>query len=206
MLALEFNDTFDLTAIGTLALAVATFVSLHFARRALKQTQREIELSRHEVEEAHRPVVVPIADSTARMDVHIAKAPLEKQPQLLERGRLFVPVRNIGAGPALNVEVSIAHLDDAGAAGARPGQAHGRSAGLGPDRTIPLLIVLHGLSNGDEPAPSFALFIDYDDVAGKSWRTNAIYLGGGIQHFDAITFEALPDRKRPVSDMIRPVS
>jgi uncharacterized membrane-anchored protein YhcB (DUF1043 family) len=168
MLALEFIDTFDLTAIGTLALAVATFVSLYFARRALKQaqqqitlgqeqleqTQREIELSRREVEEAHRPVVVPIADSTARMDVHLAKAPLEKQPQLLERGHLFVPVRNIGAGPALNVEVSIAFLDDAGATGPRPGQTHGRSAGLGPDRTIPLLIVLHGWSNEDEPAPS----------------------------------------------------
>jgi hypothetical protein len=52
---------------------------------------------------------------------------------------------------------------------------------------------------------SFALFIDYNDVAGKSWRTNAIYLGEGIQHFDAITFEALSERKRPVSDMVRPV-
>jgi len=56
------------------ALALATFASLYFARRALgqaqeqirlgqrqlEQTQREIELSRREVEEAHRPVVVPI--------------------------------------------------------------------------------------------------------------------------------------------------
>ncbi|MHB8240667.1 MAG: hypothetical protein ACYDHN_01630 [Solirubrobacteraceae bacterium] len=201
-----FNGTWDWTAIGTLALAGVTLAAVIVGAVSLWQTRQAIALSRKEVEEAHRPVVVPIADSTAKMDVHIAKTPLEKTPQLLKGGRLFVPVRNIGAGPALNVEVSIALLDDAGAAGARPGQTHGRSAGLGPDRTIPLLIVLHGWGNGDEPASSFALFIDYDVVAGKSWRTNAIYLGQGIHHFDAITFEALPKRKRPASDMIRPAS
>jgi hypothetical protein len=35
-----FNSTWDWTAIGTLALAAATFVSLYFARRALKQAQQ----------------------------------------------------------------------------------------------------------------------------------------------------------------------
>jgi hypothetical protein len=213
-----FNGTWGWTAVGTLALAAATFVSLWFARgalnqtqqqiklgqRQLEQTQSEIELSRREVEEAHRPVVVPIADSTAKMAVSIAAAaPREKRPQLLEGGRLFVPVRNIGTGPALNVEASIAQLDDAGAAGARPGQTHGRSAGLGQDRSTPLLIELHGWGNTDEPPPSFALFIDYDDVAGKSWRTNAIYLDE-IHGFDAITFEELRERSRSLSGMIRP--
>jgi hypothetical protein len=43
-----FDGTWDWTAVGTLALA---------------QTQREIELSRGEVEEAHRPVLMPLADS-----------------------------------------------------------------------------------------------------------------------------------------------
>lgn len=74
MIAVAFDGTWDWTAVGTLALALATFVSLCFARRALgqaqeqirlgqgqlEQTQREIELSRREVEEAHRPVVVPV--------------------------------------------------------------------------------------------------------------------------------------------------
>lgn len=74
---LHFNHTWDLTAVGTLALAIATFVSLFFARNALKktqaqielgqsqlkQTQEEIGLSRKEVEQAHRPVLVPVADT-----------------------------------------------------------------------------------------------------------------------------------------------
>jgi Tfp pilus assembly protein PilN len=72
-----FNGTWDWTAIGTLALAVVTGVSLAFAWGSLKQTQRqiqlgqeqleqtqrEIELSRAEVEEAHRPVLVPFQKS-----------------------------------------------------------------------------------------------------------------------------------------------
>jgi hypothetical protein len=81
----------------------------------------------------------------------------------------------------------------------------GRSAGLGQDRSIPLLIELHGWNNGDESPPSFALYIEYDDVAGKSWRTNAIYLSGESRRFDAITFQALSERSRSLSDMIRPV-
>jgi hypothetical protein len=83
-----FNGTWDWTAVGTLALAVATFVSLFFARIALKktqdqielgqqqlaQTQREIELSRSEVEEAHRPLIVPVLAKTFVVD------PFEKEP------------------------------------------------------------------------------------------------------------------------------
>jgi hypothetical protein len=61
-----FNGTWDWTAIGTLALALMTLVlasatlwMVMLARRSLAQTQDEIALSRREVEEAHRRVLVP---------------------------------------------------------------------------------------------------------------------------------------------------
>jgi hypothetical protein len=41
LLGLEFNDTFDLTAIGTLALAAITLGSLAFGWKSLRQSQRE---------------------------------------------------------------------------------------------------------------------------------------------------------------------
>jgi hypothetical protein len=110
-----FDGTWDWTAIGTLALAAATFVSLYFARRSLGQmqqqiklgqaqlgqTQREIELSRSEVEEAHRPVLVPVVDPASYMDLGADGANRERRPQLEPGGHLFVPVENIGSGPGL---------------------------------------------------------------------------------------------------------
>ena len=76
--ALTFDKTFDLTAVGTLALALVTLAlagvtlwlvlasrgALTVAQTGLAQTQRETELSRQEVEEAHRSVVVRSVDET----------------------------------------------------------------------------------------------------------------------------------------------
>ena len=118
MLAITATTASIWTAIGTGALALATFVSLFFARRALnktqaqielgqsqlKQTQEDIALSRNEVEEAHRPVIIPV-DRTTRMD--FGTATLEAIPQILNDGRLIVPIENIGSGPALNLACSI---------------------------------------------------------------------------------------------------
>jgi hypothetical protein len=108
-----FDGTWDWTAVGTLALALATLVSLFFGRRSLRQnqeqikqgqeqleqTQREIELSRKEVEEAHRPVVVPVVDSTSYMDLGADGANRERRPHLEPGGRLFVPVRKYRVRP-----------------------------------------------------------------------------------------------------------
>lgn len=56
-----FNSAWDWTAIGTLALAAVTGASLAFGWKSPRQGQKE-------VEEAHRPVLVPLADSRP-MDV-----------------------------------------------------------------------------------------------------------------------------------------
>lgn len=127
MLVGEFHNVFDWTAVGTLALAAVTVVSLVFARSALKktqaqielgqaqlaQTQREIELSRREVEEAHRPVLVPFQKSAEGVTFRGGMIPAGGGPFVTdndpERADLpsysgvFLPVENVGPGPALNV-------------------------------------------------------------------------------------------------------
>lgn len=55
-----FNSTWDWTAVGTLTLAIVTGVSLAFGWGSLKQAQKGLALSRAEVEEAHRPVIVAV--------------------------------------------------------------------------------------------------------------------------------------------------
>ena len=74
LLALEFTDDVDPTALATVALALATLGtllllmrSLVYTRRALAQTREDVELSRREVEEAHRPVIVPVIDATRKL-------------------------------------------------------------------------------------------------------------------------------------------
>jgi hypothetical protein len=109
-----FNNVFDWTAVGTLALAAvtlalaaATFWMVKLTRRSLEQTRDEINVSRREVEEAHRPVLVPVVDSTSYMDLGADGAGRKRRPQLEPGGQLFVPVENIGSGPALNIEASV---------------------------------------------------------------------------------------------------
>jgi hypothetical protein len=206
-----FDGTWDWTAIGTLGLAVATFVSLFFARSALKktqdqielgqqqlgQTQREIELSRSEVEEAHRPVIVPVVDKTF-VDLGADGKP-EKRPQILRDGKLLIHVENVGPGPALNVEASASLLDEAGhpSTGSSGPQVPARVAGLGPHADAPLLIKVHNWTN----MPNFALRIEYDDVASNGWRTDSVFVAGAFE----VTAINRCERKRPLSQMVQPV-
>lgn len=207
-----FNGTWDWTAIGTLALAAATFVSLYFARRSLgqmqqqiklgqaqlAQTQREIELSRSEVEEAHRPVLVPVVDSTSYMDLGVDGANRERRPQLEPGGNLFVPVENIGSGPGLNVEASVSGTSIPDEARTEH-QTSARVAGLGEGHFRALLIDLPFWKE----LWSFTLTIEYSDVAGKGWRTTALFLRD-TGRYDAVTISEF-ERTRPLSEMVKPV-
>jgi hypothetical protein len=152
-----FHNTFDWTAVGTLALALATAVALVLGWLTLRQTRSEIALSRREVEEAHRPVVVPVAD-----DRVIGQ--LLAKPQVRNRKELFIPIENIGAGPALDLwaKVKIADSDEA--------QRQAIIAGLGVNRLLPLWIVLHGRRDVS-PEDGFHLTVTYADVSGKEWIT-----------------------------------
>lgn len=193
MIAVTFDGVWDWTAVGTLALALATFASLHFARRALgqaqeqirlgqrqlEQTQREIELSRREVEEAHRPVVVPvIIAGRPHLAQSVSRGPSDypMRPSVMESGKLVVPVQNIGAGPALNVVASIERLDDDGGPwrGAIEQQKRGRATGISSGASVHIEVFYHGW----EERRSFRLTLAYEDLAGKRWATVGDYIGG----------------------------
>lgn len=165
-----FNGTWNWTGIGTLVLAAVTFLAVLVAAIALRQTRADIALSRKEVEEAHRPVLAPIVDTTAQMDLG-ADGKTEKLP-VLAHGRLYVPVRNIGAGPALEIEALIEMLDDAKpAAEVSSGLKAAKVAGLGVTRSLPMLVETPGWTK----IPSFVLSVVYRDVAKKGWRTKCIF-------------------------------
>src|ERR1700722_1865275 len=156
ILALSTNGALELTAYATLVLAVVTgglavgtFFSVRLGKAALAQTQKDIELQRQEVEEAHRPVVIPVvsarpsvvtSDSQSR---HTAVA----RPSLVEHGVLAVPIQNIGSGPALRVRASIRRLNEDGepwTGGATEPQTPGTTAGLGQEAVLPIEIRAHG--------------------------------------------------------------
>jgi hypothetical protein len=125
-----FHNVFDWTAVGTLALALATLIlatatlwAVYLTRRSLSQTQEEIALSRREVEEAHRPVIVPLADPRLiRMAGATSMGKPAAQPAVHTTGQLTVPIENIGTGPALRVEASIELLSNKGDLVTSPGK------------------------------------------------------------------------------------
>ncbi len=185
-----FNSTWDWTAIGTLtlaavtlALAAATFWMVQLTRRALAQSRDEIGLSRREVEEAHRPVVIPTIATAARsvpMSAAERRAAPVEQPSIIRPGVLAVPVQNIGAGPALHVVASVTRMTDEGEIWAGPiePQMPGVVAGLGKDATTAIAIRVHGW----ESRWNFELTLEYGDVAGKRWTTTARYVTANARY------------------------
>jgi hypothetical protein len=171
-LALEFSDTVDPATVATVVLAIVAIVGLILTRLALKQTQSEIDLSRREVEEAHRPVVVPIADDRSmKLDPF---APTSAKPTVVGDSELAVPVENIGAGPALRIEASAKLLDAEGKPSLAPTgpQTPATAVGLETGR----MQVLRIRTNKWTIGVSFELTLTYEDVAGKAWTTVGRYL------------------------------
>jgi hypothetical protein len=156
--AFEFNGSLDWTAIGTLALAGVTFVSLVFGRRALTQTKEEIDVSRKEVEEAHRPVVVP---------TNVVWG--QNGPGSM----VSVWLENIGTGPALGLRASIVLLTSDGEPAGHGGEhANPGEIALGAGAEKVLNVETERWSKG----ACFALDAIYEDVAGKLWQTQGNYL------------------------------
>jgi hypothetical protein len=189
-----FNGTWDWTAIGTLALAVVTGVSLAFAWGSLKQTQRqiqlgqeqleqtqrEIELSRAEVEEAHRPVLVPFQKSGERLTFRGGEIFAGGGPQVSENdpdrqdlprySTIFLPVENVGVGPALNVRGEFTG-------------PHGKGTTRFPTEAV--AVGARGVvtfENWDGESLSFtgndssvSATIEYEDVAGRMHRTSIVF-------------------------------
>ena len=70
---LAFAGNWDATALGTLALAVATFVSLLFARRTLGQMQQQIKLGQKQLEQTQAEIEL-VKSACARLGVQAVMA------------------------------------------------------------------------------------------------------------------------------------
>jgi hypothetical protein len=174
ILGLEFSDDVGPATIVTVSLAIVAIIGLYLTARSLKQTQNEIGLSRAAVKEAHRPVVVPFVDSGQTLTI-ASTLRLPARPNVPHPGLLVLPVKNIGPGPALQLEATIEGLDPAGE---RSGAWSGaRTVGVvattvGADEMTPLEIELSGVGE----VPGFGLSLVYHDVAGKRWHTFARWI------------------------------
>lgn len=156
LFGLTFTGNVDPTALATFVLAGLTLAAVIVGGKALTKTQSAIDLSRREVEEAHRPVVVPLVDG-----LHA------------DGDWLFVPIKNIGLGPALDVEVGATLRDDAGNYTEAAGPERiGAVAGLGVSDVRPIEIRIPHLG----AMPNFDVRVMYSDVAEKPWVTTAKYL------------------------------
>jgi hypothetical protein len=189
-----FNGTWDWTAIGTLTLALVTGVSLAFAWASLKQaqrqiqlgqeqleqTQREIEVSRTEVEEAHRPVLVPFQKSGERLTFRGGEIFAGGGPQVSENdpdrqdlprySAAFLPVENVGVGPALNVRGEFTG-------------PHGVGTTRFPTEAVAIgacgVVTFENWDGeslsctGNDASVSAA--IEYEDVAGRKHHTNIVF-------------------------------
>jgi hypothetical protein len=154
---------------------------------SLRQTRKAIALSCREVEEAHRPVVVPVViarpPDLGPQSVSGSRRTFPARPCVVESGVLVVPVQNIGSGPALRIVASVERLNDDGSVwdmGAIEPQTPGTVAGLGQDQTVPIEIRAHGW----EERWNFQLRLVYEDVADKRWSTVGRYLAATGQYQD----------------------
>lgn len=180
---LEFSDDVDPTGLATFVLACLTLAALILTRRALKQTREEIGLSRQEVEQAHRPVLVPVVDA-----VRPIKLPTgETSPAFpfVVGNHHFVPVENIGSGPALDTEMGLTLLGP-DLPEAHEGEHTMRIPGIGVGHLTPLELPLAGATPRE-----FDLRLTYLDVAGKHWVTTASWRVGMANRYEKLSIDAV---------------
>jgi hypothetical protein len=127
-LAVEFSGDLDLTALATFVLALVTFVSILVGGFALHRTKAEVDLSRQEVEEAHRPVLVPAIDDTKEIGLPSLRGHMTR-PSIVH-SQLVVPIKNIGSGPAMGVDVEVTPRGSSGRRSSRGATIGGRAVCL----------------------------------------------------------------------------
>jgi hypothetical protein len=191
----------DLTGIGTLLLAIATFGAVAIGVRTLNETKSQIGVSKSQIaistrdlQESHRPVLVGVAES-GRLIPRAGSAgrtvparpyvlPYHGPPLNLVYERptstLIIPVENVGAGPALNVSAQVVRWattrNEYAAPAAAPvtQQAEGTATGLGVGGLVQLEIHMEVPKTREimwNGSPGFIVSIIYADGAGKRWET-----------------------------------
>lgn len=162
--AFHVSNQIDATGIATFVLALATAALAWW-------TRREVTQSATEVERGHRPVLVPVIDYSQhysiRQDRTVYLAPMLDEG--IAARPLHLPVRNVGMGPALRVSANVLFGERGSSV---RGMANAHVAGI--SHTAPwALLTFRDTPDGDPVG--FQLLLEYEDVAGKRWRTDARY-------------------------------
>lgn len=198
-----------LVGLGTLALAVFTAALAYATWRMAQAADRQAALAVTQVERAHRPVLVPFQLSGEEVRFrggtigvgtgpHISENPPDRE-DLPRYSAAFLPVINVGMGPALNVRGDFTGPRGSGsvrfplegvAAGARGVIAFETWTGESL-----------GYTGNDE---SVSAVIDYDDVAGRTYRTCVTFDVGSNAYRSTLEAAELPaepsegrSRRRP---------
>jgi hypothetical protein len=163
--SLHFTTEIDLTGVATLVLAVATAGLAWWTAIAVRQGNTAIE-------RANRPVLVPTVDRTQsfRPWASTGGYPLEPTPNPGDEARYYVPVSNVGMGPALRVTGALRFGDRCGVATEGIETAIS-TAGIA--HTEPFAVLVFPCK--PSTAAGFMLSVAYEDVAGKKWRTVGRY-------------------------------
>lgn len=149
---LSWKGDLDWVAVFTIALAGAT-VWLAWTTRALARETKQ------EVEHSQRPVIAPTA-----LVGHDPANKIEANPA---PGRSRVTVKNVGVGPALNIDLLV---DEDGQPAPPDTTARVPALGAGVERREEVAFPTTG---------ELRLHVVYDDVAGKRYLTRARWDPGG---------------------------
>jgi hypothetical protein len=169
----------EATAYGTIGLAAVTLISLAFGWRALRQGQRE-------VEEAHRPVLVPVDDRRTillpgRGEKQAAPRVLDEHPAIV-----MIPIENVGSGAALNACGCVESDEDASSIiESKPLAAAGKGATKALWFTAATWLGTPGGSAAD-----LTLSVRYEDVGQGRWLTTARW-DASKDRFDRIRIRRL---------------
>jgi hypothetical protein len=154
--------------------------------RSATGTQREAEATERQAAAMQRPVLVPVVDPSGTVsypegpDVH--HVPAVPQPILPRRRAILLPVKNIGTGPAFDMELVVVVRDDATGGvdethGEQEYKTNLKIYAIAAGDTVGEILVW--IPKGVSNVPSFDLKINYRDLAGSGWRTSAKYQMGG---------------------------
>ncbi len=163
--AIHVADEIDLTGIATAVLALATAGLALWTRRAVNQSGTEIE-------RAHRPVLVPKIDAAQNFQPWGSGAvPLAPA---MDHRTLFVPIRNVGSGPALKVGAHVAFGDAEGQPSTSGIEATAETELAGISHNEPWVVLSFRQTPVDQMI-GFVLTLTYEDVAGQAWNSVARY-------------------------------
>jgi hypothetical protein len=169
LLGLHFSHEVDVTGMATVLLALTT---AYLARR----TGDSVRLGNAELERASRPVLVPHVDRAAVLEVPYTGLRSSEPPVAPAHvGRaLWVPVSNVGTGPALQVRatVSFGDIDGQPSTHGIDTRCHAAAAAISNALAYAVLVFPEAPAEGKT---GFTMQIEYEDVAGKRWWTEARY-------------------------------